>query len=1058
MKPQRKTNSWHHLLTTCLLIFMLAFTQLGCTKSDSEETTPADDSETAGTDVTPVTTPTYSVGGTISGQTDSVVLQNNGEDDLTITSTDSTFTFSKKLANGEDYRVTTLTHPSGQNCVVTEGNGTIDSADVGDLSVVCESSFKASTVSLDGSVLDAALAYAKVSLKAVGSSTSLSDVVQTDISGTYSLTNVDLGEVGSSAVLFLEVTGQGTSCDNNTTSATFADIDDTGTYDILKDNCIAETTYPLFKSFLGTADTVQFLGGQDETARIDSANLPGLTVTHITSAKAAIVENLLKDVSDDSEKDAKVSYLMDSVNTLMEQDESFKKQIAKIATVVRAAAHGKTLPGDLETKKNSGGIMALAEGMASGEVTLDDTANTFINTELANDVDGLISSTLNLDASTDLSDVTFENTELTSTLNDFTAIQSLTDQLITMLAEYASASETPVNEAGLDAYQNQHVHAKYLTNGQTGSQRTARNKVHFTDNPVTEMSWLGVGLSRYADATGNFYFNTATEAFTRDPTDLPVYRMLGSSLTKYEDGRFENSSLSGSFAVVEDDALKIIGNLKKFRIELAAQNDKGMKKIKLTVADPNLDTHGGRFKITGVKIEVAGDSNLSALTSEQLWWNSDGSQKFRTDCDANSDPTDNKNVCLNAFFLQSHVKSNLAHAWSHFLRPGSSLVTTAYNIPGTYTPQTGATYRFTISYDDTLGAAGQTFIKERKMGRVPSNDRLAKLLKSDKTLLASEVVGNDTEINLSWTYKKLQDDPRIIFPEGAYQVISLKDMFGAYVNVPNTSGTGRVGANVRSAKITGDFSALKLLRAQVDLYLPDGSEVHNIFQMFKYSDNAWTITYFRDIHLSVGCLRWYNGGDSSDEFDSNCWHDLRVDSDREFAPELTFYSSDYEVTDLTYNYALARYTGSLTATDTIDWPVTLTLQYTPGFNSQPQEVPVTLLYSVEDEHFVNNPQVNLKSGTTDTILITWEAPTSANTLNKLAGWGKYRIEIIEQNSEEQLVNYRDDTDNLNYEFTLDSTTDLRVNFRANHNDWITGAGIQLNCTWEQITTSACKLQ
>lgn len=80
-------------------------------------------------------TSTYTVGGSVSGLSGTVVLQNNSGDDLTIT-TDGPFTFATEVAHSAGYSVTVLTQPSGQVCTVTHGSGTI-SASVSDVSVSC---------------------------------------------------------------------------------------------------------------------------------------------------------------------------------------------------------------------------------------------------------------------------------------------------------------------------------------------------------------------------------------------------------------------------------------------------------------------------------------------------------------------------------------------------------------------------------------------------------------------------------------------------------------------------------------------------------------------------------------------------------------------------------------------------------------------------------------------------------------------------------------------------------------------------------------------------------
>jgi hypothetical protein len=66
---------------------------------------------------------TYTIGGTVSGLTGTVVLQNNGGDNLSLT-TNGSFTFGKALSSGAAYAATVLTQPSGEICTVSSGNGT----------------------------------------------------------------------------------------------------------------------------------------------------------------------------------------------------------------------------------------------------------------------------------------------------------------------------------------------------------------------------------------------------------------------------------------------------------------------------------------------------------------------------------------------------------------------------------------------------------------------------------------------------------------------------------------------------------------------------------------------------------------------------------------------------------------------------------------------------------------------------------------------------------------------------------------------------------------------
>ncbi len=76
------------------------------------------------------------IGGTVSGLSGTVVLQNNGGDNLT-RSVNGSFTFATALANGSAYNVTVLTQPSGQSCTVTNGAGTLSGSHVTNVSVAC---------------------------------------------------------------------------------------------------------------------------------------------------------------------------------------------------------------------------------------------------------------------------------------------------------------------------------------------------------------------------------------------------------------------------------------------------------------------------------------------------------------------------------------------------------------------------------------------------------------------------------------------------------------------------------------------------------------------------------------------------------------------------------------------------------------------------------------------------------------------------------------------------------------------------------------------------------
>jgi len=79
---------------------------------------------------------TYTVGGTITGLSGSVVLQNNGGDNLTLNA-EGGFTFSTALPDSSSYAVTVLSSPSGQVCSVSSGTGVINGSNVNNVLVTC---------------------------------------------------------------------------------------------------------------------------------------------------------------------------------------------------------------------------------------------------------------------------------------------------------------------------------------------------------------------------------------------------------------------------------------------------------------------------------------------------------------------------------------------------------------------------------------------------------------------------------------------------------------------------------------------------------------------------------------------------------------------------------------------------------------------------------------------------------------------------------------------------------------------------------------------------------
>jgi uncharacterized delta-60 repeat protein len=83
--------------------------------------------------------PTYTIGGTVTGLNGTLVLQDNGADDLSLTANGS-LTFATALASGAAYAVTVRTQPVGQTCSVSNGNGQVAAAVVSSVAIACVAS------------------------------------------------------------------------------------------------------------------------------------------------------------------------------------------------------------------------------------------------------------------------------------------------------------------------------------------------------------------------------------------------------------------------------------------------------------------------------------------------------------------------------------------------------------------------------------------------------------------------------------------------------------------------------------------------------------------------------------------------------------------------------------------------------------------------------------------------------------------------------------------------------------------------------------------------------
>jgi len=78
----------------------------------------------------------YSVGGSVTGLSGTLIVKNNGTDEKALT-TNEPFTFPTKMSNDSTYLVTVYSEPLEQTCVVSNSSGVVNSANVDDIEINC---------------------------------------------------------------------------------------------------------------------------------------------------------------------------------------------------------------------------------------------------------------------------------------------------------------------------------------------------------------------------------------------------------------------------------------------------------------------------------------------------------------------------------------------------------------------------------------------------------------------------------------------------------------------------------------------------------------------------------------------------------------------------------------------------------------------------------------------------------------------------------------------------------------------------------------------------------
>jgi alpha-tubulin suppressor-like RCC1 family protein len=96
-----------------------------------------------------IPTPSFAIGGNVSGLSGTLTLQNNAGDDLSLTNNGS-FTFNTLLNDGESYNITIKSAPTNQFCKVNNGNDIVAATNVMSISVSCGYNVSGKVTGLSG--------------------------------------------------------------------------------------------------------------------------------------------------------------------------------------------------------------------------------------------------------------------------------------------------------------------------------------------------------------------------------------------------------------------------------------------------------------------------------------------------------------------------------------------------------------------------------------------------------------------------------------------------------------------------------------------------------------------------------------------------------------------------------------------------------------------------------------------------------------------------------------------------------------------------------------------
>jgi len=160
------------------------------------------DSSVTDVNITCITS-TYTLSGTVSGMSGTLVLRNNGINEVTITN-DGPFTFPDPEEDGSSYSVSVFSNPKSKTCVVSNRSGFISGNNIINISVICT----VNTYTVGGGLIG--LTYGTIDLQ------NNAELLSLDVDGAFNFSTLYVDDETYNVIIVNEPIGHTCSVANST--------------------------------------------------------------------------------------------------------------------------------------------------------------------------------------------------------------------------------------------------------------------------------------------------------------------------------------------------------------------------------------------------------------------------------------------------------------------------------------------------------------------------------------------------------------------------------------------------------------------------------------------------------------------------------------------------------------------------------------------------------------------------------------------------------------------------------------------------------------------------